>query len=221
MLHVIGCIVGLHDWGLVILAALLCSFSCFTAINMIGRARAAQVNVRRLWFAAAGFITGSGIWATHFVAMLAYKTSLTIGFDLHLTILSAVVAIVLSAAGYWLSLSRAGPLAGGLVVGGAIAAMHYIGTAGVEIHADVIWSPVYVVVSVFWGMGLTALAMCAATRDTGWRGQLAGTSLFALAVIGMHFTGMSAIAYRPNPLRGKHRHPPRRRSSGGTLRGTH
>jgi len=200
MLHVIGRIVELHDWGLVLLAALLCSFSCFTAIFMIGRARAAQADVRRLWFAAAGFITGSGIWAVHFLARLAYKTPLAIGFDLHLTILSAVVAIVLSAAGYWLSLSRAGPLAGGLVVGGAIAAMHYIGTAGVEIHADVIWSPVYVVVSVFWGMGLTALAMCAATRDTGWRGQLAGTSLFALAVIGMHFTGMSAIAYRPNPL---------------------
>src|SRR5207249_1826794 len=93
------------------------------------------------------------------------------------------------------SLNRAGPLLGGLLVGGAIAAMHYIGTAGIEIHADVIWSPTYVVASVLWGLGWTALAMFVAARNGGWHSQLAATFFFALA-----FAGMSAIAYRPDPL---------------------
>jgi signal transduction histidine kinase len=198
MLRVIGCITEQHDPGLVLLAALLCFSSCFTALNMIGRARAAQAWVRKLWLAASGFITGSVIWATHFVAMLAYKSPLAIGFDINLTVLSALVAILVSTAGYWLCLGR--PVLGGLVVGGSIAAMHYIGMAGVQIHADAIWSPVYVAASVLLGMGLTALALKTMMHDTSWQGLLAGSILFMLAVVGMHFTGMSAVVFRPDPL---------------------
>ena len=200
MLHVIGCITEQHDLGLVLLAALLCFSSCFTALNMIGRARAAQALARKLWLGAAGFITGSVIWATHFVAMLAYQSPLAIGFDISLTVLSALVAIVLSAAGYWLCLGRTGPVLGGLVVGGSIATMHYIGMAAVQIHADAIWSPIYVAASILLGMGLTALAMKATAHDTSWRGLLTGSVLFVLAVVGMHFTAMSAVIYRPDPL---------------------
>ena len=200
MLHVIGCIAHQHNAGLVFLAALLCFFSCFTAINMIGRAWVAQTRVRWFWLGAAGFLTGSGIWATHFVAMLGYKTSLAIGFDLNLTILSALVAVVLSIAGYWLCMSRSALLPGGLLVGGAIGAMHYIGMAGVEIRADAIWSPIYVIASLVSGMGFTALAMFLAARDSSWRGVLAGALVFTLAIVGMHFTGVSAVSYRPDPL---------------------
>jgi signal transduction histidine kinase len=49
-------------------------------------------------------------------------------------------------------------------------------------------------------MGLTALAMKATAHDASWRGLLTGSVLFMLAVVGMHFTGMSAVVYRPDPL---------------------
>jgi signal transduction histidine kinase len=199
MLRVIGCITEQHDLGLVLLAALLCFSSCFTALNMIRRARAAEAFVRKLWLGGAGFMTGSVIWATHFVAMLAYRSSLEIGFDMGLTVLSALVAVLLSTAGYWLCLSRPGPVLGGLVIGGAIATMHYIGMAAVEIHADPIWSPVYVGVSILLGTVLTALAMKVTADHTRWQALLTGSLLFTLAVVGLHFTGMSAVVYRPNP----------------------
>src|SRR5258706_395571 len=57
MLHVIGCITGEHDLGLVLLAALLCFFSCFAAMDMVRRARAVRARARRLWLVAAGFLT--------------------------------------------------------------------------------------------------------------------------------------------------------------------
>lgn len=199
MLRVIGCITEQHDLGLVLLAVLLCFSSCFTALNMIRRARAAQTFIRKLWLGGAGFMTGSVIWATHFVAMLAYHSPLEIGFDLGLTVLSALVAILLSTAGYWLCLSRPGPVLGGLVIGGAIAAMHYIGMAAVEIHADPIWSPLYVGVSILLGMGFTALAMKVTADYTRWHALLTGSVLFMLAVVGLHFTGMAAVVYRPDP----------------------
>ena len=42
------------------------------AINLFGRARATSGRARGTWLAVAGATTGCGIWATHFIAMLAY-----------------------------------------------------------------------------------------------------------------------------------------------------
>ena len=200
MLHVIGRIAGQHDLRLVFLATLLCFFSCFTAINTIGRARGAQGGTRWLWLAAAAVLTGSGIWATHFVTMLGYKTPLEIGFDLLPTALSGLAAIALSLAGYWLSLNKGGPVLGGLVVGAAIGVAHFIGVSAMEIRADAAWSPITVAVSIALGMGLTALALFLATRNAGWRGVLGAALVFTLAIIGQHLIGMAAVTYRPDPL---------------------
>src|SRR5580700_2863850 len=127
MLHVIGCIFEQHDLRLVVLAGLLCFFACATAMSMIGRARVATGRIQLAWLGAAGVVAGCGIWATHFVAMLAYETGMPIGYDANLTILSAFIAIVLSAVGYWIALGRLGPLVGGAVAGAAIGAMHFVG----------------------------------------------------------------------------------------------
>ena len=199
MLHVIGCITEQHDLGVVLLAALLCFFACFTAVSMLSRAHAPHERTRLLWLVSAGLLTGSGIWATHFVAMLAYKTSLAIGFDVRLTILSALIPIVLSAIGYWLSLERNRTLLGGIVVGGAIGAMHYVGMAAVQIRADAIWSPYYVLASILLGIGFTVPAIQLASRGFSWRGLLVSASLFTVAVISLHFTGMAALVYVPDP----------------------
>src|ERR1700761_6271389 len=200
MLHVLGCITQQHDARLVALAAVLCFFACFTAMSMISRARGTENRARLMWLGAAAFAAGSGIWATHFVGMLAYKSPLTMGFDFNLTLLSALVAIVLSGAGYWMSLSRPGPLLGGIVVGIGIGAMHFIGMAAVEIQADAIWNPAYVVASMLLGICLTAPAMYVARKESSWRGMAGGALLFTLAIVSMHFTGMSALFYRPDPL---------------------
>ena len=44
------------------------------------------------------------------------------------------------------------------------------------------------------------MAMFLAARDSGWRGILAGALVFTLAIVSMHFTGVSAVSYRPDPL---------------------
>src|SRR3954469_5711634 len=97
MLYVIGCITQQHDLKLVVLAGLLCVFSCITAVTMIGRARANKGRSRLFWLTIAGTVSGCGIWATHFVAMLGYQPGFPVNYDLPLTIASLVVAIVLSA----------------------------------------------------------------------------------------------------------------------------
>jgi len=199
MLRIVGCITEQHDIRLVLLAGLLCLCACATTMSMIGRARVAYGWTQIAWLAAAGFVAGSAIWATHFVAMLAYNVGVPIGYDALLTFLSAVVAMVVCAVGFGLALGRVGPLFGGAVAGSAIGTMHFIGMAAVRVPAVAHWDAYYVVASIIIGVGLMSVAMRIVIRGSSLREQMAGASLFAIAIVLMHFTAMTAVTYTLDP----------------------
>ncbi|HWA91207.1 MAG TPA: MHYT domain-containing protein [Rhizomicrobium sp.] len=199
MLRVLGCIAFDHDPRLVLLAAILCLFSCGTAMSLIGRARAGDARQRLMWIAGAGFAAGSGIWATHFVAMLAYRSSFPFDYDIGLTFLSVAVAIVLCGAGFWLAVARGNAFVGGAIVGAAIGTMHYVGMAAVRAPAREIWEPVYVAASLAIGILAMAFGMRLALRGRGIAGYGLGAAIFALAIVAMHFTGMAAVSFAYDP----------------------
>ena len=82
MFRVLTCLTVEHDWRLVGVAAVLCLFASLTAVNLFNRARATAGRARALWIIAAATATGFGIWATHFVAMLAYEPGIPIAYSL-------------------------------------------------------------------------------------------------------------------------------------------
>src|SRR3546814_357796 len=131
MLKIADCIVNGHDVWLVVVAGLICMLASHTAFSLLHRA-AQQLSAQRLlWLAAAAVAMGSGVWSTHFVAMLAYSTPLLVSYDLPLTALSAAIAIGLSGIGLWLVLQGQRVL-GGAFCGAMIPALHYqIGRAPV------------------------------------------------------------------------------------------
>jgi signal transduction histidine kinase len=197
MFHVLGCITQQHDLRLVALAALLCLLACTTAMTMIARGRAASGRLQAIWLITGGTVAGCGIWGLHFVAELGYQSGLPVAYDIPLTALSLVIAASLCAAGFRLALSFS-PLAGGAVTGVAISAMHYVGMAAIRMPADAIWNVNYVAASLTIGVALTALAMYAALKRDDIRGYATGAGLFLVAIVGMHFTGMSAVVYIPD-----------------------
>jgi diguanylate cyclase len=139
MLKVYSCIANAHDLKLVALAALICILASFAAINLLRHARKSNGRMRGIWLAVSAISTGFGIWATHFVAMLAFTPGIPSGYNIVLTILSLVAAILLTGAGHVISLTpnwRHGPWAGGAIVAGGIAAMHYTGMAAFESRAS-------------------------------------------------------------------------------------
>lgn len=198
MIRVLGCIFQQHDLRLVVLAALLCGLACATALSLIARARAVRSRRARLgWLTGAGAVAGCGIWATHFVAMLAFETGLPLGFEPGLTAFSAVIAATLCGAGFALAASRAGGAVGGVVTGGAISAMHYTGMAALEVPARAVWDLPYMLASVLIGISLTGLALHFAVRRKSRADYVWGAGLFMAAIVGMHFTGMTAVHFVP------------------------
>jgi len=162
MLKVYNCIVTEHDLRLVGLAAFVCVLASFTAINLLRHARKSTGRMRGTWLAVSAISTGFGIWATHFVAMLAFTPEIPYGYNITLTLLSLVVAILLTGAGLAVSLIpnwRHGPWIGGAIVGGGIAAMHYTGMAAFEIAGIILWDPVLVATSIMLGGAIGAVAL--------------------------------------------------------------
>src|SRR6188768_2216440 len=160
MLRVYACIVQDHDFRLVIVAGIICLLAAFTAFTAFDRARAGGKR-RYAWLALTAFVSGTGIWSTHFVAMLAYQPDLPIGYDLPLTLLSIAAAILITGAGWQMAMREERWAAGfgGAIAGSGIATMHYIGMSAVKVGGLMVWDETYVLLSVLTGIALSALAM--------------------------------------------------------------
>src|ERR687895_299833 len=128
MYRVLTCLTSEHDWRLVVLAGAICWLASAVAISLFHRARASRGRTRAIWIGLDSAVGGCGIWATHFVAMLAYDPGAGAGYSIPVTLLSLVFAIGIVAVGLCIALSSARwPVVaiGGAVIGAGVAAMHY------------------------------------------------------------------------------------------------
>jgi methyl-accepting chemotaxis protein len=204
MFRVLTCLTTEHDWRLVIVAGVVCFLASLTAISLFNRARATRGRARATWIVAAGAAAGCGIWATHFIAMLAYDPGVAIAYNIGLTALSLVAAATVTALGLGVAVYdplRWGAPIGGAIVGGGIASMHYTGMWAVELPGRVSWLIGLVVVSIVVGMLLATAALTVAARRGGKRSIAVAAVLLTLAIVSHHFTAMGAVEIVPDPTR--------------------
>ena len=201
MFTIYSCIAYEHDLRLVVLAALVCAVASFAAINFLNHVRKTTGYMRDVWLCVAATACGFGIWATHFIAMLAYTPGIPSGYNIILTLLSLVAAILLTGAGLSIA-SETGCLRAldrWATVGGGIAAMHYTGMAAFEIAGRIQWDPVLVVASIVLGRR-SALSRCRPVcRRTHEMEGHRRRVLLTLAICSHHFTAMGAVSIIPDP----------------------
>ena len=202
MLKIYSCIAYAHDLKLVALAAVICALASVTAINLLRHARKSIGQMRGVWLTISAISTGFGIWATHFVAMLAFTPGIPSGYNIVLTMLSLVAAILLTGAGLAVSLIpnwRHGPWIGGAIVAGGIASMHYIGMAAFEVQGVVLWDYTLVATSIVLGAAIGAVALPVGLHGNEEKWKIGGAALLTLAICSHHFTAMGAVSIIPDP----------------------
>ena len=202
MLTVYDCIVNAHDLRLVGLAAVICALASFTAINLLHHVRRSDGYMRQVWLCVSATSTGFGIWATHFIAMLAFSPGIPSAYNIRLTLLSLIAAIFLTGTGLAvavISISSAGAWLGGAMVGGGIAAMHYTGMAAFEIQGRIVWDPVLVAASIALGGLIGAVALPVGLRSASLKWKISGALLLTAAICSHHFTAMGAVSIVPDP----------------------
>jgi PAS domain S-box-containing protein len=204
MFQVYTCLTNDHDWRLVVLAGAVCLLASAVAVILFHRAQATTGGTQFVWLALDAAAAGCGIWATHFIAMLAYDPAIGTGYNLAITILSLLIAVLITGAGLaaaLLDLGRWTAAFGGAVVGGGIAAMHYTGMMALEVPGRMTWAPNLVVASIVLGIAFGSFALHFAARRDDWVNTVIATILFALAILLMHFTAMGAVLVVADPTR--------------------
>ena len=204
MHQVIYCLTDEHDWSLVALAAAVCLLASAAAISLFHRARATKGPSRLSWIALDAAVSGGGIWATHFIAILAYGPGGSAAYSVPLTILSLLFAISVTFVGLSIAVSATTrPLValGGAIVGSGVVAMHYTGMMALEMPARISWSTGTVTVSVVFGILFGALALSVAAHRDTLKCALAATGLLTLAIVSHHFTAMGAVLLTADPTR--------------------
>ena len=200
MFRVYSCLTTDHDLRYVALAAVVCLLASGTAMGLLQRLSHTRGLRRAGWLAVAASVIGGGVWATHFVALLGFKTGLPVAYDYLGTIGSLLVAVCLLAVAIETGLhpKRGRQLLGGAAAGASVAVMHYTGMAAYVTQGVLHWDLVLVAASVLLGAAFGAASLVFAQRD-GLPNQVAATLLFTLAVCSVHFPGMAAVTITPDP----------------------
>ena len=165
MFRILSCLTAEHDWRLVLLAGLVCFAASIVAVNIFHRAITSQARTRLIWIAIAGASIGYGIWATHFIAMLAYEPGVPTGYGVVIDGAVARCRNVTDVLRIRLLcqyiLAAGARLSAAPIIGAGIASMHYLGMWALEVPGRVTWSLDLVLVSIVLGM---VVRLCR-TRD--------------------------------------------------------
>ncbi|MRG70812.1 response regulator [Alphaproteobacteria bacterium HT1-32] len=188
--------------ALVATSFLIAFFASYAALDIGNRLFEKIAGKQDLpWIIAGAVVLGGGIWSMHFIAILAADFGLPVRYGFRLTLLSLVVAVLFSAIGLWVATStrRTGisiPLAG-LASGIAIASMHYIGMAALVIPARAEHDMLLILLSVLIAVVAATAAFWMMSNVTRARLKVLAGVIMAIAICGMHYTGMAAMSYFP------------------------
>ena len=190
------------DPAVVVLSYLTAAFASYVALDLAQRVRTPDALVARIWWIAGSLSMGTGIWAMHFVGMLALKLPFLVGYDTAITLLSWLAAVGVSAIALRVAaqetLTPTGLALGALSMGAGICAMHYTGMAALVLAPGIQWHWGLVAASAGVATGAAAAALCIffglRRLPHAWAkwGQAVAALVMGAAVSGMHYTGMAA-----------------------------
>jgi two-component system sensor histidine kinase/response regulator len=180
----------------------------FVALSISARVCAATTRRGRLAWTGAGAISmGGGIWAMHFIGMLAFSLPCGITYNPFGTMLSMIPGMIgsgvaLNIVGRLRTPTLATMSTAAILMGGGIGAMHYSGMAAVEANALLRYDPVLIVVSVGVAVALAFLSLSIrfwilGSRASNFLSTLVAASVMGFAVAGMHYTAMQASLFFP------------------------
>ncbi|AVO47976.1 diguanylate cyclase [Melaminivora suipulveris] len=196
---------GTHDPALVLLSGAVAAGSSLLGLHLSFHARQQPASPHRRMALASGAVAlGLGIWAMHFIGMLAFRLPARVSYDIPLTLLSLLPALIAALTAMWLlaqtRASRAQLAASGVALGVGIVAMHYSGMAAMRLQPVMLYQPWIFLASVLLAMALSVIAlwlgMALPGRGLRQRNATLLAALFmALAICGMHYMGMAAVRF--------------------------
>lgn len=188
-----------HDPTLVALSLLVAIQASYVGLNLALRVSQAFALNRRLLIAGAALSFAVGIWAMHFVGMLAARLPVSVDYVVLPTLLSFLVCVLVVGIAVYLATLRSQRLLfiAATVMGLGIASMHYIGMQALHASAHMMHNPVYVLASVLIAVVASGLALWLAFASETRPPLLVCATVLGCAISGMHYTAMAGLTLHP------------------------
>ncbi len=154
------------------------------------------------WIAVGAVAMGSGIWAMHYIGMLAFILPVPVLYHYPTVIVSLLISCVAcgtSLAIVTRKMSVTSAAMASVVMGGGIAVVHYVGMEAMRLPAMMEYLAPRVVVSIVVAVGLPLVALLQACRfklEVGFQPKLPSAIVMGLAIPMVHYTGMWAVRFR-------------------------
>jgi diguanylate cyclase (GGDEF)-like protein len=202
---------GTYNPLLVFLSVVVAFLASYTALELSGQIfLLPHARKRRRWLLGGAMAMGIGIWSMHFIGMLAFSLPIPLGYDLSTTVISLLLAGVVS----WIALitvsrktlSRVRLCVAGTVMGTGVCAMHYTGMVAMQMSPPIRYTLWVVIASVAIAVvaSIAALWIAFTLRTAAHRSlavkRLSAAIIMGLAVAGMHYTGMGAANFEAGSL---------------------
>ena len=201
---------GIYTPKLIVLSVLVAIFSSWMGLQIAGQAAANRAQ-RWIVLGTGSLALGAGVWAMHFIGMLAFDVCAEVDYDPTITILSSLPSILAATVALRLNVDeRVGGwslLVGGVLVGAGIGAMHYVGMTGMRTSLALHYDPWIFALSIVVAVALATLALWVrfglssmSPRLTESKRLLLAAIVMGIAISGMHYTGMAAARFVGHPV---------------------
>ena len=192
-----------YEPALVFASIAMAVFAAFCALEMADRP-----SHRRRWIALGSLMLGTGVWAMHFIGMVAFRVECAVGYEPWTTGLSMLPGIAAAAVAlYAVSLPRISALRlvfAGAVMGAGIGLMHYAGMAAIRMDGVLRYDLRLFVLSIVAAVALAVSALwlkrrirASALGRRRYLASLLSALVLGVAISGMHYIAMEAAYFIP------------------------
>ncbi|MDN3399349.1 MHYT domain-containing protein [Psychrobacter sp. APC 3426] len=183
---------------LVLVSYAIAVFGSYVGLNLAIRVPSAKPGTDLyFWVALSSIAIGGAIWSMHYIGMMAVDMKMPVTYDLGLTIVSMLLAILFVAVGVVIvgrgPASIAKLIGGGVLTGLGVAAMHYTGMASMQMEGTMSYNTTLLIASIVIAIAASIAALWLAFNLRGNLQRFGSAFIMGIAVCGMHYTGMAAM----------------------------
>jgi diguanylate cyclase len=190
-----------HEPWLVALSVAIAIQGSFVGLSLAAQLDTAVGARRKLALAGSALTLATGVWAMHFVGMLAASFPSAVDYLALPTLLSFLICVLVVGCGVYAAHASSPPRlrigGGALAMGLGICVMHYVGVSAVHLAGPIYQAPPFVAASFLVSVAASGFALWALGARPDRTRLFLGAVALGLAISGMHYTAMAGMRLDP------------------------
>jgi len=189
-----------HDTTLVFISMVVCFLSIGLAISLFHRGKSSSPRDRIKWLGLSALVSGYGIWASAFIAIMAYGKGLEAGYNMEAALASFACAVGFNSLGVYVAsgdFDKLKAIIGGTIICLGIILMQVTSVLSLALSGRLTYS-LTVLPFLLAAAVAHLVAFIIATKRSDLRSLLIGAIVATFAIAATHFSIISGLNFTPD-----------------------